>query len=84
MSNKKRQFSVAASPFNGIKLELAVILVLIVLISAGVSPFTNSWGELFAWAFGLTVVGACWVIFRTHLLLRKLKEQSAAQVEELD
>ena len=84
MSNKKRQFSVAASPFNGIKLELAVILVLIVLISAGISPFTNSWSELFVWAFGFSVLGACWIAFRTHLLLRKLKAQSASQVDELD
>ena len=70
---KKQRFAVAASPFNGIKLELAIVLVLVILVCGVGSRFTQSGFELFLLAFACTSVGALWVVVRTRMLLQKLK-----------
>lgn len=72
-------FEVSASPFNGIKLELAIVLVIILLVCAVGSRFTQSGFELFVLAFLSTLLGSLWIIARTRLLLQKLK---AIQLDE--
>jgi len=74
MSDKKtKNFSVPASPFNGIKLDIGIfacigIILLIVLESTAVSPLTEL---LWLAGFGLFVLG--WVYVRARRVYARLQ-----------
>lgn len=69
---KKREFAVAASPFNLIKLELGIILLLGVLWVLAVGLFVGS-ALLQLILLALYGVGAmAWLIVRTRQVLGKL------------
>lgn len=71
---KGGHFAVNASPFNGIKLELAIVLVVWLLLSAALSTFTNSSFGMFALIFFNSLLASLWVALRTRALMKKLKK----------
>jgi hypothetical protein len=66
---------VAASPFNGVKLELGIVLGLGLLLWLGADSITAHWPTqlLLLGAYGLA--GMLWLIWRTHQVLSRLKKQ---------
>jgi len=72
LPRKRGQLTVAASPFNSVKLDLGVILVLSVLAWLVIDRLVDgSWMQFF-------YLGACgiifmsWLIFRTRRIINKL------------
>lgn len=76
--NNRRQpqgLSVAPSPFNAVKLELAVIIIVGLLLWIAVDSITTSHVTQIVILLVFGVLSAAWLIFRTHLLLRRLEKQ---------
>jgi len=73
--NHRQGLSVAPSPFNAVKLELAVILIVGLLLWIAVDSITNSDVAQIVILLVFGVLGAAWLILRTHILLRRLQNQ---------
>lgn len=70
---KRRGFTVAASPFNGIKLDLALILILGVvafLVQERVFSDNSAGGLALLIAYGLW--SAIWIVFRVNRVRARL------------
>ena len=74
-SSRHQGLSVAPSPFNAVKLELAVILIVGLLLWIAVDSITNSDVTQIVILLVFGVFGASWLILRTHILLRRLQNQ---------
>ncbi len=73
ITRKRRSITVAASPFNQVKFELGIVLVLLPLAWLVVGRvIAGSLGQ-FAVLFGLVCVAAGWLVVRTRSILRKLE-----------
>ena len=70
-------FMVAPSPFNAVKLDLAIILCLAVLLWLVIGRFfENHTSQFIVLAvFGLS--GAVWIIFRTRIILKRAGQQGS-------
>ena len=68
-------FGVAASPFNGIKLELGICLVLGVCLWLAADSITADEGAqlLLFWAYGL--LSMVWLVLRTRVVLRRCEAE---------
>ncbi len=75
-SNHQQGLSVAPSPFNAVKLELAVILIVGLLLWIAVDSITNSDVTQIVILLVFGVFGAAWLILRTHILLRRIQNQN--------
>ncbi|WP_455365811.1 hypothetical protein [Kaarinaea lacus] len=67
--------SVAPSPFNAVKLELAVILVVGLLLWIAVDSITNSDAAQIVILLVFGIFGAAWLVLRTHLVVRRLHKK---------
>lgn len=67
---KQKSFSVAPSPFNPIKLELGIIIVLGILLVLVLNSITQNLTLQFAILFGAGAVGMVWIVWRTKSILR--------------
>lgn len=70
---KRRGFTVAASPFNGVKLDLALILLLgvvVFLLQERVFDGTSAAGLAALLIYGLCA--AIWIIWRVNRVRRRL------------
>ncbi|WP_455222549.1 hypothetical protein [Kaarinaea lacus] len=74
-SSKPQGLSVAPSPFNAVKLELAVIIIVGLLLWIAVDSITNNHAAQIVILLIFGLLGAAWLIFRTHLLLRRLQKK---------
>lgn len=75
--NKRTGFGVAPSPFNGVKLELGVILVLGLCLWLAAKFITANEFLQVLMLFCFAVMGTVWLIFRTKCLLdRELERKS--------
>ncbi|WP_455206719.1 hypothetical protein [Kaarinaea lacus] len=62
---------VAPSPFNAIKLELAVIMIVGFMLWISVDSITNSEAAQIVILMVFGVLSAGWLIARTHYVLRR-------------
>ncbi len=67
----RRRFSVEPSPFNGVKLELGVILVAGGLLAALLERLASGAPAQFALLGGYGVAGMLWILVRTRRVLRR-------------
>ncbi len=74
-----KQLAVDESPFNGVKFELAIVLVVWVLLNAALSAFTRSDFELFLLVFCSSLFASLWVGLRTRAVVRRLKQTSRSE-----
>jgi len=65
--------SVAPSPFNAVKLELAVIIVIGLLVWVAVDSITTSDAAQIVILLVFGLLGACWLIVRTYMVVRRLE-----------
>jgi len=71
----KGHFAVSASPFNGVKLELALILIvglILWLVSEQLFPHRM---EAFLMLIGYSLLAAGWIILRVHNIVKQLSDQ---------
>ncbi len=81
ITRKGRGITVAPSPFNKVKFELGVVLVLLPLVWLVVGRLITDSLLQFAMLFGLGSVAAAWLLLRTRATLRRLEaeQDSGAQ-----
>lgn len=72
MNKKATGFSVAPSPFNSIKLELGVIIVLLPLVWGLVHVFISSTLLQFIALAGFSAAASLWLLFRIYRLQQRL------------
>lgn len=70
---KLKSFSVAPSPFNTVKLELGIIIVLGILLVLALNSITQNLTLQFAILIGAGVVGMIWIVWRTKTVQRNQK-----------
>lgn len=71
IARPRRRFSVEPSPFNGVKLELGVILVAGGLLAALHARLAGGAPAQFALLGGYGVAGMLWILLRTRRVLRR-------------
>jgi len=64
-------FGVHASPFNGVKLELAIILILGALFWLVLDSITNNEITQIGLLLLFGILGAVWLVIRTRILILK-------------
>ncbi|NOX75542.1 MAG: hypothetical protein GXP17_02790 [Gammaproteobacteria bacterium] len=78
----KTGFGVAPSPFNGVKLELGIILVLGVVLWLGANSIIASLGGQLLMLAAYGIVATLWLMFRTRRVLRQCVAQGKADRSE--
>ncbi len=71
----KGHFAVSASPFNGVKLELALVLIvglILWLVSEQLFPHRM---EAFFMLIGYSLLAAGWIILRVRNIVKQLSDQ---------
>ncbi len=84
----KRGFSVSASPFNGVKLELGIIFILGALLWLGAHSIIASTGAQLLIFFGFGLLSALWLVARTRVVLHQheaceVTEQNGLKCEKM-
>lgn len=70
-------FRIAPSPFNGVKLELGVILLVGLLLLAVHDRFLTGLGPQLALLGGYGAASAAWLLVRTRRILRREARRAA-------
>lgn len=77
-------FGVAPSPFNGVKLELAVVMVLGLCVWMAAEFITASDFVQIIVLLGFSLVAAVWLITRTRILFRQEMEKKSSETGSAD
>ena len=79
LTPSKKGFGVAASPFNGVKIELGIVLILGIVLWLAADSITASITAqlLLLVAYGL--MGAFWLVYRTRRVVQQWNEQNNQQ-----
>lgn len=72
--NRKPGLQVAASPFNTVKLELAVIIVLGLVFWLAVDFITSNDIAQIGLLLGFGLIAAAWLVIRTRYLARRVSK----------
>jgi hypothetical protein len=83
-SRKNKSLSVAPSPFNSIKLELAVVFILGGLLLAVLDSITQDLFLQISILFGAGLTGMVWIIWRTYGLLKHYSKVSSSEHQSAD
>lgn len=75
----RKDFGVDASPFNGIKLELGICLILGVLLWLGANSITADAGAQLLMLLAYSVAGAAWLMLRTRAVLHRCEAEHSAE-----
>ena len=75
LTRKRRGVTVAPSPFNGIKFELGVILLLLPLGWLVVARLVTDTVTQLMLLFGMASVASLWLLWRTRTVLRRLERE---------
>lgn len=82
LSRQRKGFTVQASPFNAIKLDLALILIVgAVLLIVHDHLVVNQLGQLGLLA-GYGIVAMCWVVIKTRRVEKQLAEAELKSRQE--
>jgi hypothetical protein len=76
---RARGFGVAASPFNGIKLELGLCAMLGVLLWLGADSITADEGEQLLLLLAFSLLATAWLVLRTRAVLRRWVAEEAVR-----
>jgi hypothetical protein len=71
-------FGVAASPFNGIKIELGICIILGALLWLGAESITADEGTQLLMLLGYGLLATCWLVLRTRAVLRRCEAEHSA------
>ncbi len=79
-----RGFAVSASPFNGVKLELGIALVLGALLWLGAESITASTEAQLLILLGFGLLSTLWLVARTRAVLRRYEAHDTYETTEQD
>ena len=74
-SSTTKGFGVAASPFNGVKIELGVVLILGLVLWLAADSITASIATQLLLLVSYGLISASWLIIRTRHVLHRLEVQ---------
>jgi len=80
--NKKKGFGVAPSPFNGVKLELGIILSLGVLAWFAIHYFTKDANLQLLLLLVFSVSAMLRLVYKSRRILRQIQETSTANAQK--
>lgn len=80
IQHRVKGFGVAASPFNGIKLELGFCVMLGVLLWLGANSITADEGAQLMLLLAYSLLSMVWLVVRTRALLRRFEAEHAERV----
>jgi hypothetical protein len=75
VARKGKTFAVAASPFNGVKLELGIVLALGLVVVLGVTVATISTAAQIIVLLSYGLGAMIWLVARTRRILRRQTER---------
>lgn len=70
-NERTRDFGVADSPFNGIKVELGFTLLLGAILWLAADSITANEATQWLMLLGYGLMSMCWLVFRTRAVLRR-------------
>ena len=70
LSSSKKGFGVAASPFNGVKIELGIVLILGFVLWLAADSITASIAAQLLLLAGYGFISAFWLVIRTRRVMR--------------
>ncbi len=73
-------FAVSASPFNGVKLELSLVLVIGLILWLALERLFPHRVEAFFMLVGYSLLAAGWIILRVRKILKQTVDSEAKQV----
>jgi len=74
-ASRSTGFGVAASPFNGIKLELGICVILGLLFWLGADSITADAGAQLLMLLTYSLLTATWLVLRTRAVLRRCEAE---------
>lgn len=77
LARQKKGFTVQASPFNVVKFDLALILIVGVVLMFVHERLVEGQLSQLALLFGYGVAAMCWVLFRTRRVARRVEMANA-------
>lgn len=79
LSRRGEGFTVPASPFNAVKLDLALLIIVgVVLWLVHDRLITDQFGQ-FVLLSGYGLTAMCWIVFRTRRTARRLADLNAGE-----
>lgn len=82
MNKKSHAFAVAASPFNGVKVELGLLLIVMLPIWLLVHRFVSSTPLRLLSLCGFGIGAAIWILFRIQQVQQSLAKSTTATLEK--
>jgi len=76
-TSSSRGFGVAASPFNGVKLELGICIILGILLWLGADFITTNKDTQLLILLAFSLLGTTWLVVRTRAVLRRCVTEQA-------
>ena len=76
LPSAKKGFGVAASPFNGVKIELGIVLILGFVLWLAADSITASITAQLLLLVSYGLIGAFWLIIRTRRVAQQWDEQN--------
>ncbi|NOX92684.1 MAG: hypothetical protein GXP18_09635 [Gammaproteobacteria bacterium] len=80
-ASSSRGFGVAASPFNGVKLELGICIILGMLLWLGADSITANEGTQLLILLMYSLSGTIWLVMRTRAVLHRCEAERSAHVK---
>lgn len=76
-ASTRKGFGVAASPFNGVKIELGIVLILGLILWLAADSITSSIAAQLLLLVSYGLISAFWLIIRTRQVVQQLEKQQA-------
>ena len=73
-----KSFGVAPSPFNAVKLELALLLIMGLILLVGLDSITQNTLIQIVVLFIFGAIGMVWLVWRTHRVAKRHRNAAAA------
>jgi hypothetical protein len=77
LPSSKKGFGVAASPFNGVKIELGFVLILGFVLWLAADSITASITAQLLLLMGYGCISAFWLVIRTQRIMRQISNNEA-------
>ena len=77
LTPSKKGFGVAASPFNGVKIELGFVLILGIVLWLAADSITASITAQLLLLMGYGCISAFWLVIRTQRIMRHISNNEA-------
>ena len=81
LPSSKKGFGVAASPFNGVKIELGIVLILGIVLWLAADSITASIAAQLLLLVSYGLIGAFWLVIRTRHVAQQWDKQNNQEIQ---